>query len=83
MQLITTLVFSPASELKVKIIDVGKQSNSSDCGVLAIAFDICCGKDPCSVQFDHKSTRHHLAKCLEDCMFTSFPIIVEISQLLL
>ena len=51
MQLIATLVFSPASELEVRIIDVGQQSNGSDCGVLAIAFafDICCGRDPCSV----------------------------------
>ena len=38
MQLIASLVFSPASELEVKIMDVGQQSNGSDCGVLAIAF---------------------------------------------
>ena len=77
MQLIATLVFSPASELEVRIMDVGQQSNGSDCGVLAIAFafDICCGKDPCSVRFDHKSIRHHLIKCLEDCKFTRFPIL--------
>ena len=77
IQLIATLVFSPASKLKVRIMDVGQQSNGSDCGVLAIAFafDICCGKDPCSVQFDHKSIRQHLAKCLEKCKFTRFPIL--------
>ena len=46
-------------------------------GVLAItfAFDICCGKDPCSVRFDHKSIRHHLTKWLEDCKFTRFPAL--------
>ena len=79
MQLIATLVFSPASELEVRIMDVGQQSNGSDCGVLAIAFafDICCGKDPCSVRFDHKSIRHHLTKCLEDCKFTRFPVLGE------
>ena len=62
MQVIASLMFSPALELEVRIMDVGQQSNSSDCGVLAIAFafDICCGKDPCSVRFDHKSIRHHL-----------------------
>ena len=55
MQLIASLVFSPTSELEVRIMDVGQQTNGSDCGVLAIdfAFDICCGKDPCSVRFDH------------------------------
>ena len=48
-------------------------------GILAIAFefDICCGMDPCSVRFDHKSLRHHLAKGLEDCKFTRFPILGE------
>ena len=79
MQLIATLMFSPASELEVRIMDVGQQSNGSDCGVLAIAFafDICCGRDPCSARFDHKSVRHHLTKCLEDCKFTRFPILGE------
>ena len=78
-QLIATLMFSPASELEVSIMDVGQQSNGSDCGVLTIAFafDICCGKDPCSVRFDHKSIRHHLTKCLEDCKFTRFPVLGE------
>ena len=79
MQLIASLVFSPASELEVRIMDVGQQSNGSDCGILAIAFafDICYGKDPCSVRFDHKSIRHHVARCLEECKFTHFPILGE------
>ena len=47
MQLIVGLVFSQASELKIEIMDVGQQTNGSDCGVLTIAFafDICYGKD--------------------------------------
>ena len=69
MQVIATLVFSLASELEVRILDVGQQSNGSDCGILAIAFafDICRGKDPCSVRFDHKSIRHRLTKYSENC----------------
>ena len=43
---------------------------------IAFAFDICCGKDPCSVRFD-KSVRHHSARCLEECKFTRFPILSE------
>ena len=71
--LIASLVFSPASELKLKIMDVGQQSNGSDCGVaIAFAFDTCCGKDPCSVRFDHKSLRYHFAKCMEICKNTRF-----------
>ena len=63
-------------------MDAGQQSNDSDCGVLAIAFtlDICCGKDPCNVRFDHKSIRYHSAKCLEECKFTRFPILGERSS---
>ena len=66
MQLVASLVFSSVSVLEVRIMDAGQQTNGSDCGVLAIAFafDICCKKDPCSVRFDHKSIRRHLATCL-------------------
>ena len=47
--------------------------------VLAIAFayDICSGADPCKVNFDHKSIRQHLAKCLEKCILSRFPIVGE------
>ena len=38
MQLIASLVFSPASVLQLRIMDVGQQTNGSDCGILAIAF---------------------------------------------
>ena len=43
VRLIASLVNSPSSELRVTMMDVEKQSNSSDCGVLAIAyaFDLC------------------------------------------
>ena len=33
--------------------------------------------DPCSIRFDHKSIRHHLARCLEECKFTCFPTLGE------
>ena len=63
MKLIASLVFSPAEQLVVRMMDVGRQSNGSDCGVLAIAFayDICSGNDPCRVMYDHRSVRQHLA----------------------
>ena len=76
---IASLLFSPASELVVKVMGVQRQSNSSDCGVFAIAFalDICSGHDPCTTRYDQKSLRKHLAKCLEDCKFTRFPTLGE------
>ena len=53
IRVIASLIFSSASKLVVRMMDVGKQSNGSDCGVLAIAFayDICSGADPCKVNF--------------------------------
>ena len=82
MQLIASLVFSPASELEVRIMDVGQQTNGSDCGVLTIAFafafafDICCGEDSCSVRFNHKSIRYHLAKCWRSVSLSAFQYLV-------
>ena len=63
IRVIASLMFSTASQLVVRMMDVGRQSNGSDCGVLAIAFayDVCRGSDPCKVTFDHKSIRQHLA----------------------
>ena len=62
VHLIARMVHVPSSELKVVMMDVEKQSNGSDCGVLAItyAFDVCSGMNPCSVRFDHSKIRPHL-----------------------
>ncbi len=79
VHLIASMVYSPLSELKIVSMDVEKQSNGSDCGVLAIAyaFDICSGFDPCAVKFDHSKIRRHLATCLENCQVSRFPIVGE------
>ena len=77
IRVIASLIFSPASRLVIRTMDVGKQSNGSDCGVLAIAFayDICSGNDPCKARYDHCSIRQHLLKCLEDCQLSHFPVV--------
>ena len=77
VHLIARMVHVPSSELKVVILDVEKQSNSSDCGVLAraYAFDICSGMNPCSVRFDHSKIRPHLITCLENCQVSRFPVL--------
>ena len=79
LRVIASLLFCSASQLVVRMMDVGRQSNSSDCGVLAIAFadDICGGLDPGNVKYDHKSIRQHLADCLERCSLSRFPIVGE------
>ena len=61
------------------IVIIGSQSctNCSDCGVLVIAyaFDVCSGLNPCSVRFDHSKIRPHLITCLENCQVSRFPVL--------
>ena len=64
VRLIAGLVYSPCSELRVTMMDVKKQSNGSDCGVLAIAYA-------------RSKIRSHLATCLENCQVTRFPVLGE------
>ena len=79
VHLIASMVYRPLSDLRMVMMDVEKQSNGSDCGVLAIAyaFDICSGSNPCVVRFDHSKIRQHLATCLENCQFSRFPVVGE------
>ena len=74
--LIANMIHVLSSDLRI-VMDVAKQSNGSDCGVLAIAyaFDICTGIDPCTVRFDHSKIRPHLATCLENCQVTRFSVL--------
>ena len=67
--LMASMVHVLSSDLQIVMMDVDKQSNGSDCGVLAIAyaFDICSGMDPCSVRFDHSNIWPlvlRIARCL-------------------
>ena len=79
IKLIASLMFSPAEQLVVRMMDVGRQSNASDCGVLSIAFaySICSGEDPCKIKYGHRSIRQHLADCLEKCCLSRFPVVGE------
>jgi hypothetical protein len=79
IHLIVSMVHVPSSHLNIVMMDVEKQSNGSDCGVLAIAyaFDLCSGMNPCSVRFDHSKIRPHLTTCLETCQVYRFPVLGE------
>ena len=76
VSLVASMVHSSASSLVVRTMNVEKQKNGSDCGVLSIAyaFDICSGFDPCVVRYDHEKIRQHLVLCLENCQFSRFPL---------
>ena len=79
VNVIASLLFTSATKFVIRVMDVGKQSNGSDCGVLSIAFayDICSGNDPCKAKYNHKSIRQHLLKCLEECSLSWFPLVGE------
>ena len=64
-----------SSKVGSQVMDVEKQSNRSDCGVLGIAYAFS-GFDPCQVSFDHR-TIQHLITCLERCQFSRFPVFGE------
>lgn len=73
---IASLLKCKLPKLEISMMDVGKQSNRSDCGVLAIAiaYYLCAGHNPSSVVYEHDNIRHYLKTSLEKCSFTRFPI---------
>ena len=76
LPIIASLVFNRLPTLKVNMVDVGRQTNRSDCGMLAvaIAYDLCPGKDQSTVEYDHNAIRSPLTKCLKNCSLSQFPI---------
>ena len=76
MTLIASMVPTSASKLVLKMMDVEKQSNGSDCDVVAIAylFDICSSFNPCQVRFNHRMIWQHLVMCLVNCQLSRFPV---------
>ena len=64
----SSMVHVPSSDLRIVMMDVAKQSDSSDCGVLAIAYAF-------DVRSDHSKIRQHLAMCPENFQASQFPIM--------
>jgi len=78
LRVISSMVFCELTSLSVQMMNVQRQSNGVDCGVLAIAiaFELCSGRDPCGVKFaETVSIRKHLATCLESCNISAFPTV--------
>lgn len=76
ISIIASLAFCNLPSLKMNTIDVAKQTNSSDCGVLAvaIAFDLCSGMDPLTVRYNPRGIRPHLMECRRTFSFTRFHV---------
>ena len=73
-QLCTILKCSNAS-FKVQVMNVQLQQSSDSCGLFAVAmaFDLCDGKDPCYTSYKESLMRGHLAKCFQENQVTRFP----------
>ena len=67
-------------------MEVHKQKNMSDCGLLAIAYatSICNGDDACTIQYaSSMKMRAHLVKSFQGCKLSKmsrFPSTVELSE---
>ena len=72
---ICSIIFTPNNAVHLHFIDVDKQTNSSDCGLYAIAYatGLCCGADICSTKYDMVVMRQHLLECLKSERMTEFP----------
>ena len=75
-----SIIFTPNNAVYLHAVylhftDVDKQTNSSDCGLYAIAYatGLCCGEDVCSRKYNMMVMRQHLLKCLESGRMTAFP----------
>ena len=56
-----------------KTVPVQKQSNSSDCGLVALAFDLANNLDPSIITSNEEILRNHLLACIENEEITEFP----------
>lgn len=70
-----TILKSEKSFATVNVINVQFQDGSCDCGLFAIAmaFDLCCGRDPFLQNYEQSKMREHLHCCLEKKQLVAFP----------
>ena len=73
---IAALINSKSPHIKIKLMNVAKQSGGTDCGLYAIAIMTCLayGEDPTSLVFDNTMLRPHLLECFEKKSLQPFPI---------
>ena len=73
---IPALINSKSSHVKMKLINVAKQSGGTECGLYAIAIITCLAyrEDPTCVVFDKAMLRPYLVECFEKKCLQLFPI---------
>jgi len=76
MQSVLKFLKSSESKLTFEIMNVARQTGSTDCGLFAIAYAHCLlsGKDPVNVVFDQTSMRNHLLTSFDNEGLSEFPV---------
>ena len=75
MRQIAAMMKCQSPEIKIRFIDVQRQSGGSDCGLFAAAFAeaLCRGEDPHLMSFSQHHMREHLQGCSEKGYLSAFP----------
>ena len=73
---IASIISTKHPTIKLRYVDVQKQSGHCDCGIFAIAFAtaIVYGHNPGQYIFKQSAMRDHLLQCIENGKLTMFPI---------
>ena len=72
---VCTMLHCEKSFLTIRVINVQQQTTGDSCGLFAIAMaqDICNGRDPFVSTYKEKEMRHHVEKCFDSRNLTNFP----------
>jgi len=74
-QVIAHLMNTNEDQLTVNVMNISKQSGSTDCGLYAVAImsSLALDKDPCGIVFKKEDLRAHLQIILEEEHIREFP----------
>ena len=74
-QVIAHLINTNEDQLTVHVMNISKQSRTTDCGLYAVAImsSLALGKDPCSIVFKKEDLQAHLQIIIEKEQITEFP----------
>ena len=70
-----TILKCEAPSFNIQVMNVQLQSSSDSCGLYAIAMahDLCAGRDPCFMAYNEPLMRAHLEQCYESEKLSHFP----------
>ena len=76
VDLISKLVCCTKSSITIKMMNLSKQTGSTDCALfsMAMATSIAMGSNPVNVVYDQEALRPHLLKIFETGDLSSFPV---------